>query len=99
MKESDCELRIMKVSNGFVLKDSEGKITVVEDRENDEISAGEKLLWEIINLFGLAGDQFGRECLSVIRTAGDEYALREDEQLVDQSYQQVKQNKSKKHAI
>ena len=36
MKKSEWGVEIVRIDNGFLIKDNEGKITVVEDRDNDD---------------------------------------------------------------
>lgn len=95
MERDDWGVEIVRTDNGFLIKDNDGKITVVEDNDNDELSSEEKLLWKMISFFNLGGNQFNFECLSIVRTVGDEYTLQKGEQLVSKSYQQVKRKKSK----
>jgi hypothetical protein len=73
MREKAWGVEITKVSNGFTLKDSNGNITVVEEDETDALSAGEKLLWEIIDYFDLRGSKHDRERILVTRQMGSNY--------------------------
>jgi hypothetical protein len=82
MKKSDQGIEIIKASNGFSIKDQDGNITVIQEDENDELSSTEKLLWHIIEFFGLAGDRYARESIAVIRVAGRKYEPQGDEVLV-----------------
>ncbi len=89
MKRSDWGVEIVRIDNGFLIKDNEGKITVVEDKDDDEYLAGEKLLWEIINFFNLEGSRYDKKRLSVVSMVGDKYTPKEGERLINKSYQQL----------
>lgn len=95
MKKSDFAVEIIKVGNGFIIKQSDGAINVVEEDETNELSAGENLLWEIIDFFGLRGDGFARECLLVAREVGDEYTPQKGEKIVRKYYLQIVKKKKK----
>lgn len=95
MKKSDLGIKIVRTYNGFIIKDNNGKIAVIEDNDNDELSSGENLLWEIINFFGLMGSRYDEERLSVIRVVGNKYTPKEGEWIINKSYQQLKRKKSK----
>ena len=78
MKKSDFGIEIIKGKNGFVIEDNEGNLSVAEEEENDELSAIEKLFWEILDFFEIYGCKHDKERISVIREAGDDYVLSED---------------------
>jgi len=82
MKKSDWGVEITKVSNGFSIKDQQGNITVIQEDEDDELSSAEKLLWQIIKFFDLAGDRYARDSIAIIRVAGRKYEPQEDEVLI-----------------
>ncbi len=96
MKKSDHGVEVIKVDNGFTIRDSAGNITIVEETDNDELRVGEKLLWTLIEFFNLGGNEFGRECIAVIRTVGDEYTLQKDEEMIAEHYQKVVEKKTRK---
>jgi len=89
MKKKDWGVEITKVDNGFLIVDNEGKRTVVEEKEDDELSAGEKLLWEIIHFFNLRPSRHERECIRVVREVGDKYTPREGEKIVKEYFFKV----------
>jgi len=82
MKKSDWGIEVTKVSNGFSIKDQHGNITVIQEDENDELLLAEKLLWQIIEFFGLTRDSYARDSIAIIRVAGRKYEPLEDEALV-----------------
>ena len=72
------ELKITRVENGYLLEgifleSEEASFFVLED-EKDEMRSGEKLLWEVIEYFGLSGSRYDKERLRITREQGDKYA-------------------------
>lgn len=89
MKKSDWGIEITKAQNGFSIKDNQGNITVVEEKENGGPSAAEALLQHIIEFFSLERGRYDRERISVIRQAGDKYEPQKDEKIVEEKYYRV----------
>ncbi len=81
MKKGDWGIEILKVENGYLLKDNEGKQLVVET-EDDELATTEKLLWEIVNFFNLSGNKYDRERILITRKTGERYTPQKDEKIV-----------------
>jgi len=73
MKKSDWGVEVLKVGNGFVLKDNEGHLTVVEEKDGDELASAEELLWKIVEFFNLAGDKYDKERIFITRKTGERY--------------------------
>lgn len=82
MRKSDLGVEITRVENGFSIKDNEGKITVVEEKDGDELSCAENLLWEILNFFDLVGNKYDRERLVITRKAGEKYTPKKGEKII-----------------
>ncbi len=80
MKKSDWGIEIIKVENGFAIKDNEGKIMVVEEKD-DELSATEQLLWKIVEFFNLMGDKYDKERISITKKTGERYTPKKGEKL------------------
>lgn len=80
MNEQDMEqeasfiLTITKVDNGFVLN-GEDYHAVCEEGEGEfgEIEAGGKMLWSVIEHFGMGGSRHDAKRLRVIIEPGDKY--------------------------
>lgn len=89
MKKRDWGLEIRKVKDGFIIKDSNGDETVAKESEDDEISAAEDLLHQIIEFFGLRGNRYDRERIRVVREVGNKYTPQEGERVVHTCYAQV----------
>ena len=87
MKKNDWGLEIRKIQDGFVIKDNEGNETIAT--ANDELSASDDLLNQIINFFSLRGGRYDRERIRVIREVGDKYTLQKNEKVLKMSYSQV----------
>jgi hypothetical protein len=84
-KEMEWSIKIIKVSNGFILEKIAGgqkEIGVTEDIDENEQEAGKRMLLAVIDFFGLAGDPFSKNCLAVVMAAGDEYSSEQGEELV-----------------
>lgn len=94
-KKENTWIKITKGENGFSIENQEGKLLVAEELETDELSAAEKLLWEVINSLGLRGNEFGRDCIAVVRVVGDEYSPGKGEEIVEETYRKVVRKKSK----
>lgn len=65
-------LRIVRVQNGYILEgttDGDGfpMTSVIEDDDEDELSSGERLLWEVMDYFSLVGSKYDKERLRVVR--------------------------------
>ncbi len=77
--DNDHWIRIIRVRNGFVLEspneDDSSDIykTVIEEKEDDELSAGQELLWDIMDCFGLGGSRHDAQRLTITREKGDKY--------------------------
>lgn len=76
---SDNWLRIERVANGFILK-SLGETEeyyidteVIADAEDDELSAGQELLWRVVDYFNLGGSRHDAQRLTITREKGDKY--------------------------
>lgn len=89
MKRSDFGVEIVKVENGFLIRNNEGIRVVIEEVEGDEMAAGEKLIWELMEFFGLRNDDFARERVAIVREAGDEYTPADNEEIVEVTYRKV----------
>lgn len=89
MKKSDWGIEVIRIRNGFTIKDNEGNVIVVEEKEDDEIAAAEELLWQIIEFFDLRGDRHARERVKVIREVGDKYEPQEGEEIVEESFRKL----------
>jgi len=70
-KDKDWYLKITRVLNGYVLEGDSGEDfiqkTVIEDKEEDELSSHEKLLWEVMEYFNLGGTKHDKERIKVVR--------------------------------
>ena len=73
----------------FSMKDNTGSITVVKEREGDELAVVEELLQEVITFFGLEGDKFDRSRIAVIRQVGHKYTPQKGEKIVKRYYLQL----------
>ncbi|HAU08030.1 MAG: hypothetical protein UW46_C0003G0027 [Candidatus Yanofskybacteria bacterium GW2011_GWF1_44_227] len=80
---------IRKASNGFVIIDNEGNESVVQEEDDDELIAGEKLLWEIIEFFGLQGDRYSKDRVAIIRKIGDKYTPSPEDKIEEITYQRI----------
>lgn len=89
MKKNDRGLEIIKVENGFSIKDNEGKITVVEEKDGDELAAAEALLWAILEFFNLNGTKHDRERIAVIRKIGERYTLKKGEKILREQHSKL----------
>ncbi len=85
MKKTDWGLEIIKVENGFLIKSSEGHLTVVEDKSDEDqvsVSAIEELLHHIVEFFNLSGSRYDRERIFVTSQVGDKYEPKPNEKIV-----------------
>ena len=89
MKKSDQGMEIIKINNGFSIKDSSGETTVIEASDSDELRAIERLLWTIIEFFGFVGSKHDTERIWVIRRVRDNYKPKKSEKIVRQSYAEL----------
>ena len=96
MKKSDWGIEIVRVENGFLIQDNAGNRIAVEEKEDDELSAGEKLLWEVVSFFNLRPSRFKRESIRVIREVGDKYAPQKGERIIKEYFFKVVRVGSKK---
>ena len=72
---------INRVGNGFRRnweEEGEDEMTlhqeeVIQDDEQDELHAGEELLWWVMNYFDLGGSKFDKERLGIVRRRGEKY--------------------------
>ncbi len=77
--DSDNWLRIDRVSNGFILTmpgeefETATVTEVIAESETDELSAGQELLWNIMDYFGLCGSRHDAQRLTITREKGDKY--------------------------
>jgi len=58
------KLEIERISNGYILIDSQDVKSVLQDKKT-EVETSYELLWEIINIFGLAGSKHDPKRISV----------------------------------
>ena len=89
MKKSDVGLEIIQVKNGFLIKDNEGELTVVEEEADDELSVAEKMLWGVVNFFNLGGDKYDMERIFVVRKIGENYVPQKGDKIITESYRQL----------
>jgi hypothetical protein len=78
LKQSDWACEIIVVNNGYKLKYTDPESSriledVIEEVDEDELKAGEKLLWWLIDYFALRGGRYDAERLTVTREPGDKY--------------------------
>ncbi len=77
MKNSDWGMEIIRVGNGYKLRmagDAELIMeAVVEDAEDDELKAGEELLWTVMEHFGFGGSRHDKERITITREPGEKY--------------------------
>ena len=74
-------VRINRAGNGFRMnweEEGEDGMTlhqeeVIQDDEQDELHAGEELLWWVMNYFDLGGSKFDKERLGIARRQGEKY--------------------------
>ncbi|MEK7512980.1 MAG: hypothetical protein AAB601_02160, partial [Patescibacteria group bacterium] len=66
MKKSDWGIEITGVKNGFLVKDNNGNTVVIEEEGDDDLSAAEKILCEIIKFFNLGGSRQDRDHILVV---------------------------------
>ena len=83
----DYTLEIKRVSDGFIIRhrnegfedyeETPGVVptieSVVSDSDLDELSSGQELLWRVMDYFGLGGDRYDKERLTITRERGDKY--------------------------
>jgi DNA primase large subunit len=96
MKKSDWGLEIRKVSNGFLIKTNEGEEFLAQESEEDNLLAGEDMLNQVIEFFGLRGDKFNPECLAIIREIGRKYTPQKGEKIVKMEYFKVVKTRRQK---
>ncbi len=77
--DSENWIHIVRVSNGFIITtpfdddgSSDNKVVIAEN-EDDELSAGQELLWNIMDYFGLGGSRHDAQRLTITREKGDKY--------------------------
>lgn len=80
---------IRKADNGFIVTDNEDNESVIQEDDDDELVVAEKLLWEIIEFFGLEGGRYSKDRIAVIRKIGDKYIPNPDDELEDVTYRRV----------
>ena len=66
------KLKITRVNNGYTLTgtfgdEEEPSIDVIEEDDMDELAAGEKLLWSVMDYFNFSGSKHDPERIRVIR--------------------------------
>jgi hypothetical protein len=75
-------LTIRRVANGYVLEDIEAadpedptlaEERVIAEKEDDELAAGEAVLWEVANYFGMLGSKYDQERLTITREPGEKH--------------------------
>jgi len=72
---------INRAGNGFRMnweEEGEDGMTlhqeeVIQDDEQDELHAGEELLWWVMNYFDLGGSKFDKKRLGIARRQGEKY--------------------------
>jgi hypothetical protein len=67
------DLHIVRAQNGYILTDQDGRDSVIEEDEQDELKAHEHLLWQIMEYFAFEGSRHDKERIRVIREKGDKY--------------------------
>ncbi len=77
--DSENWIHIVRASNGFILTmpvDDEEAVNnkvVIAESEDDELSSGQELLWNIMDYFGLCGSRHDAQRLTITREKGDKY--------------------------
>lgn len=73
MRKSEWGIEIKRVANGFSIKNNDGEVTVIEEKDDDVVPAAEALLWHVIEFFNLGGTRYDKERVRVVREPGDKY--------------------------
>lgn len=77
-EEEKFGLYTERVSDGYMIEGSGDEIVVVADDDGDELESGERLLWEVMEYFGLYGSKHDAERLRIVREPGDKCEEREE---------------------
>jgi len=71
-KPEEWSLKIIRVSNGYLLEHSDGEKVVVEESLDDNLRDHEQLLFEIRDYFNFQGSKHDMERIQIVRQSNED---------------------------